>query len=291
MPVSEANAPPWIERRDTEDAGGPRLLDRLLARELRVLLVLLHLVLALGAIRVLLAHLAFVERHGRAGTARLVLAVVRLVLGRRAAADRPATRCWCASRCPRATRGRCSRSSPRRDLRAAAADDREGRRGAAEVHQDAGLEHANSGAAWRRGCGTDDTRNVVLPARTRIFAFGGIGEIVVRPCAASSASDVDWPPTIISPSMPWREVEHEVVAVRRDQREVRRRRALDRELDARRGADADARALLLLAHARERRRHRARSRRAGRRTRSSRSRPTACAGEPSSPASCRTWVS
>ena len=50
---------------------------------------------------------------------------------------------------------------------------------------------ANSGIACWRGCGTAETRNVVLPARTRIFAFGGIGEIVVRPCAASSASDVD----------------------------------------------------------------------------------------------------
>jgi hypothetical protein len=49
------------------------------------------------------------------------------------------------------------------------------------------------------------------------------------------------------------EVEREVVALRRDHRERGRRRLLDRELDAGRGADANVRALLLLAHARERR--------------------------------------
>src|SRR5262249_55500216 len=64
----------------TEDTGGARPLDRPLACQLRVFLLLLHLVLALGAIRVLLTHLAFVESHRRTGTARLVLAVVRLVL-------------------------------------------------------------------------------------------------------------------------------------------------------------------------------------------------------------------
>src|SRR4030095_12317066 len=74
-----------LQGRRTEDAGVARLLDRLLARELRVLLVLLHLVLALGAVRVLLAHLAFFEGHRRAGATRLVLAVIGLVLllGRR----------------------------------------------------------------------------------------------------------------------------------------------------------------------------------------------------------------
>ena len=94
VPVSEANAPPCVERGRAEDTGVARLLDRLLARELRVLLVLLHLVLALGAVRVLLAHLALVERHGRAGAARLVVAVVRLVLflGRRRIVLRRAVR-------------------------------------------------------------------------------------------------------------------------------------------------------------------------------------------------------
>src|SRR5262249_34216966 len=62
-----------------------RLVDRLLASELRVLLLLLHLVLALGAIRVLLTHLAFIKRHRRTGTTGLVGAVIGLVLlfGRR----------------------------------------------------------------------------------------------------------------------------------------------------------------------------------------------------------------
>ena len=41
-----------------------------------------------------------------------------------------------------------------------------------------------------------------LAARTRIFAPDGIGLIVVRPCAASSESDVVCPLTTISPSMP-----------------------------------------------------------------------------------------
>jgi hypothetical protein len=44
---------------------------------------------------------------------------------------------------------------------------------------------------------------VALPARTRIFAPDGIGEIVVRPCAASSDSVVVCPLRTISPSMPW----------------------------------------------------------------------------------------
>src|SRR5205085_11162550 len=62
------------QRGRPQDARGPRLLDRLLASELGVVEVLLHLVLTLGPIGVLLAHLAFVEPHRRAGAARTVLA-------------------------------------------------------------------------------------------------------------------------------------------------------------------------------------------------------------------------
>jgi len=46
-----------------------RLVDRLLASQLRILRHALHLVLTLGAVRVLLSHLALVERQRRTGTA------------------------------------------------------------------------------------------------------------------------------------------------------------------------------------------------------------------------------
>ena len=176
VPVSEANAPPWVERRRAEDTGVPRLLDRLLARELRVLLVLLHLVLALGAVRVLLAHLALVERHRRAGAARLVVAVVRLVLflGRRRVVLRRAVR----ARRRVLERREVEVRAAVLDAESAASSSQKPRCTASEPAKYASTRlssAANSGIAWRRGCGTDETRNVVLPARTRIFAPGGIG--------------------------------------------------------------------------------------------------------------------
>ena len=79
------------------------------------------------------------------------------------------------------------------------------RRGAAgEVRQRRGSRAART-AASRGGAaaGPSDTRNVVLPMRDAdLRVRAGSAQIVVRPCAASSASDVDWPPTTISPSMP-----------------------------------------------------------------------------------------
>ena len=101
---------------------------------------------------------------------------------------------------------------------------------------------ANSGITWRRGRGTDETRNVVLPARTRIFAFAGIG---ADRRAALRGELGERRRLAVDDHLAFHavaEVEREVVAVRRDEREVRRRRLLDRELDAGRRADANVRA-------------------------------------------------
>ncbi len=73
------------------------------------------------------------------------------------------------------------------------------------------LSSASSGIACVRGRGTDDTMNVVAPARARIRARAGIGTSMVsgsdadgrpRPAAARLANGVVVPSTVISPAMP-----------------------------------------------------------------------------------------
>ena len=242
VPVSEANAPPWIEGRRAEDTGGARGVDRLLARELRVLLR--SSASCTGPRRDPSPSCPSCPRRApwpyRCRPTRPCRRPACPL--RAAAADHPArslfVRVEVSSSDARSmfgaesSTGICWSSSPDAEV--------DGER-AAEVREHAALERREQrhrvAARLRRR--RDEERRLAdadanLRARRdrddrRAALRGELGErrrLAVRrpsrrPCRGAN-------------------VEREVVAVRRDEREVRRRRALDRELDARRGADASS---------------------------------------------------
>ena len=241
--------PLWIARGVAEDTGLARLLDRLLARELRVVVHLLRLT---G------------PRHGVRDFSVPVLpssSAMRLV---------PPSSC----RRPRPGDPACSgavvlvtslyelmldgSSSEEVDVGRAGVLDRDllEQRPEAEVHGERAGEVRERAALERR----EQRHRVAARPRDRRDEerrLAGAHAESSRPpgsgsswCAATRARQRRWPFDDHLAGHAVAEVEHEVVAARRDEREVRGRRLLDRQLDAGRGADPVVRALLLLAHAR-----------------------------------------